>query len=252
MSHLLFSKVREWSESESLIVDQLLNFRNSSDVDLRILNTTATTTTMNGHKVGINVSNGNNNNNGYATHKPFRVAIVGGAIGGLSTALLIGHFCRTAASPADPVDGGSSSSSPVVTIDVYEQASEYREIGAGVGFGLNAAKLMHTIPGLGAQLNDINGDRGNAWFTFVRYDNGREITYVDGPVSAEAVVRPLSIARSEYLDVLLGMIRERDVAKLHTRKKFVSVKVCTSTYVSFPEGKERERDRLRTATGCCC
>lgn len=178
---------------------------------------------MNSHKVGIDASNDNHNDGHFSAHKnPLRIAIVGGAIGGLSAALLIDHFCSRTA----------------VTIDVYEQASEYREIGAGVGLGLNAAKLLHTIPGLGARLNDINGDRGSAWFTFVRYDDGREITYVDGPVpSAEAVVRPLSVARSDYLDVLLGMIRERDVAKLHTNKKFVCVKVCSSPYASYPEGR---------------
>lgn len=164
----------------------------------------------------MNGQNGSTTNGHHApsSSKPFRIAIVGGALGGLSTALLIDHFCRKQAAHHP------------ITIDVYEQASEYREIGAGVGLGLNAAKLMHTIPGLGPKLNAIQGDKGSAWFTFVRYDTGERITHVEGPVrDAHAVVKPLSIARSDLLDVLIGEIRERDVARLHTRKKFVSVKV---------------------------
>lgn len=186
---------------------------------------------------GANAPNGtNNNNNGghpspAAQKKPFRIAIVGGAIGGLSTALLIDHFCNRAHHD-DP-----RGSPRVVTMDVYEQAAEYREIGAGVGLGLNAARLMHTIPGLGARLNERNGDQGkpgeNTWFTFVRYDDGREITQVDGPTPPGTVVRPLLIARSEYLDEILGVIRERWVANLHTSKKFVSVKVRAICNVSF-------------------
>lgn len=139
---------------------------------------------------------------------PFRIAIVGGAIGGLSAALFLHHFCGTQS----------------IAIDVYEQASEYREIGAGVGLGLNAAKLMHIIPGVGESMNAIAGRSDDSWFTFVRYDNGKKITHVDGPGKGETV-RPCSMARSEYLDILLGVIRERNVAKLHTKKKFVSVKV---------------------------
>lgn len=170
---------------------------------------------MNGHST---TSSANGNGAPASPSKPFRIAIVGGAIGGLSTALLIDHFCRTARQPHGPPHA--------IAIDVYEQASEYREIGAGVGLGLNSAKLMHTVPGVGAGLKAINGDRGDSWFTFVRYDNGQRITHVDGPVKADAPVRPASIARSEYLDLLLGIIRERNVATLHTSKKFVAVKVC--------------------------
>lgn len=157
-------------------------------------------------------TNGSDNNN-----QPFRVAIVGGAIGGLMAALFLDHFCRTLRQP-DPL--------PIV-VDVYEQASEYREIGAGVGLGLNAAKLVHVIPGLGKGMNSIQGRRNNAWFTFVRWDDGEKIVHVNTPVADENdPVRPSSMARSEFLDLMLDIIRQRGVATLHTKKKFVSVKVC--------------------------
>lgn len=150
--------------------------------------------------------------------KPFRIAIVGGAIGGLTCALFLDHFCRQV-----PAQDGNKL--PPIAIDVYEQASEYKEIGAGVGLGINAAKLIHHIKGVGAAMNDIQGRTDSSWFTFCRWDNGKFITHIDSPIKDDDVVRPSSMARSEFLDVLLGFIRERNVATLHTNKKFTSVKV---------------------------
>lgn len=151
---------------------------------------------------------------------PFRIAIVGGAIGGLTTALFLDHFCRGGA----PGQDGNKSLLPPIAIDVYEQASEYKEIGAGVGLGINAAKLMHQIPGVGPAMNAIQGRTGSSWFTFVRWDNGEFLTHIDSPIAAEDEVRPSSMARSEFLDVLLGFVHERRAATLHTNKKFTSVK----------------------------
>jgi salicylate hydroxylase len=158
--------------------------------------------------------------------KPFRVAIVGGAIGGLTCALFLDHFCRQV-----PAQDGRQL--PPIAIDVYEQASEYKEIGAGVGLGINAARLIHHIEGVGPAMNKIQGRTGSSWFTFCRWDNGEFITHVDSPVSDEDVVRPSSMARSEFLDVLLGFIRERNVATLHTNKKFTSVKVWAGFFFFF-------------------
>lgn len=151
-------------------------------------------------------------NNGVA--KPFRIAIVGGAIGGLSCALFLDHFIRTL--PPTP---------HAIEIDVYEQASQYREIGAGVGIALNASKLLHNIPGVGAGMNRIQGRQDLSWFTFVRWDDGKEITHVDFPGDPTDKVRPCSMARSEFLEVLLERIRYGNVARLWTGKKFVKVKV---------------------------
>lgn len=145
---------------------------------------------------------------------PFRVAIIGGAIGGLSCALFLDHFLRAHSASQVPVE-----------IDVYEQASQYREIGAGVGLAINAAKLLHVIPGVGAGMNRIQGRLDGSWFTFVRWDDGREITHVASPGRLTDAVRPCSMARSEFLELLLGIIGDRGAARLHTKKKFVRVKV---------------------------
>ncbi|KAK7223395.1 hypothetical protein V2G26_011398, partial [Clonostachys chloroleuca] len=55
----------------------------------------------------------------------FKIAIIGGGLGGLFAALSI-HQHLT---------------SENIQVDVYEQAPEYKEIGAGVGIGPNAAAL---------------------------------------------------------------------------------------------------------------
>ncbi|KAI3399572.1 hypothetical protein diail_6211 [Diaporthe ilicicola] len=174
--------------------------------------------------------------------KPFRVAIVGGAIGGLTTALFLDHFCRSS-----PGQGGRPL--PPIAIDVYEQASEYKEIGAGVGLGINAAKLMHQIPGVGPAMNNIQGRSDKSWFTFVRWNSGEFITHVNSPVSDEDVIRPSSMARSEFLDVLLGFIRERQAATLHTNKKFTSDLADGGVEISFKDGTTAHADLLIGSDG---
>lgn len=146
--------------------------------------------------------------------QPFRVAIVGGGIGGLFAALAINHFC-----PPGKYE-----------VDVYEQAHEYKEIGAGVGIGVNAAKLVHEI-GLGDQLNEICGRRSGIWINFVRYDDGSNILEVplhDPP----GKVHQASVHRAEFLDILHNAIIERKAARLHVNKKCAGVEVGPFTSIT--------------------
>src|ERR1700744_3399083 len=112
---------------------------------------------------------------------PFRIAIVGGGIGGLFAALSIHHFCSQGSRP--------------ITINVYEQARAYREVGAGIGVGINATRLAHNL-GLGSKLNEIAGRRKNVWITFRRYDNGEEVITV--PLDDIAAIRQAPVHRAEY------------------------------------------------------
>lgn len=138
--------------------------------------------------------------------RPFSVAVIGGGIGGLASALFLHHHCN---------DQG-------IEIHVYEQASQYREIGAGIGIGINAAKLLHRID-LGDALNDIAGDRNGVWISFRRFDDGNEIVTV--PLDDKKRLRPLPVQRSQFLDLLVSAINERKAAALHTDKRCLNVVV---------------------------
>lgn len=132
--------------------------------------------------------------------QPFRIAIVGGGIGGLFAALAIHHHCK----------------SENIHIDVYEQAPQYSEIGAGVGIGPNATKLIEKI-GLIEETKKIAGKRGGIWFSFRRYDTGEEVLMVPSPETVKTPQLPMH--RAEFLDVLVKAIQDRRAAILHTQKR---------------------------------
>lgn len=139
-----------------------------------------------------------------ASEDRFRVAIIGGGIGGLFAALAIRYNCKDL-----PVD-----------IDVYEQASEFKEIGAGVGLAVNSARMVHNV-GLGERLNAIAGYRSGIWIDFRRFDNGESIIAI--PTDDTKTIRQAPCARTDLLDLFRHAIEERNAANLHTRKKFASV-----------------------------
>lgn len=130
--------------------------------------------------------------------RPFKIAIVGGGIGGLCAALFVHHHC-----PSD------------VEIDVYEQAPEYKEIGAGVGIGVNAAKLLAKIDLLDDALA-IAGSRNHVWLSFRRYDSGEEIVTI--PIKETGKLKQLPVQRAEFLELLYQTILKRGAARLHTNK----------------------------------
>lgn len=142
--------------------------------------------------------------------KPFVIAIIGGGIGGLFAALSLHHQC---ASYGD------------IEIHVYEQAAEYKEIGAGIGIGVNAARLLHKI-GLGEATNNIAGNRNGVWISFRRWDNGEDIITVQ--VDDKKPIRQLPVQRSEFLDLLVGAVKARGAAMLHTNKRCQRLEVILS------------------------
>ncbi|KAK4200379.1 putative salicylate hydroxylase [Triangularia verruculosa] len=141
--------------------------------------------------------------------RPFQIGIIGGGIAGLSTALFLHHFCPS----------GS------IEINIYEQAEQYREIGAGINLGVNATKLLHQI-GLGDEINAIAGSKDGVFFTLRRWDNSEEITTIYSNDSGN--IRQAAVSRAELLQVLLDAIKARSAATLHTKKKCQSVTSCES------------------------
>ena len=138
---------------------------------------------------------------------PFTIAIIGGGIGGLCTALSLHHHC------GDRID-----------IDVYEQAPQYKEIGAGVGIGVNAAKLLPKI-GLGESVAKIAGKRSGIWITFRKFDDGSDVVTVPS-VETEGV-KQLPVHRAELLDLLVDVVKEKNAARMHINKRCRKLTVCT-------------------------
>lgn len=135
------------------------------------------------------------------------MAIIGGGIGGLSTALSIAHHC------------------PGIRISIYEQAQAYKEIGAGIGISVNATRILHRI-GIGAAVNAISGERSGVHRSNRRFDNGAEIVTIEAMDDTDdPSIRQLSVHRAEFLDVLLKEVVEKNVAKLFASKKAINIKV---------------------------
>lgn len=130
----------------------------------------------------------------------FRIAIIGGGIGGLVTALSLHHHCQSAN----------------IQIDIYEQANEYKEIGAGVGLGPNASRLIEKL-GLVEEMRRIAGKRNHIWFTFRRYDTGAEVLRIEVPEQDRRLHLPMH--RADLLDLLVRETQRRSAAVLHTKKQ---------------------------------
>jgi salicylate hydroxylase len=147
---------------------------------------------------------------------PFKIAIIGGGLGGLFAALSIQHHCQK-----DP--------NIKIHIDVYEQAAEYKEIGAGLGLAVNAAKLLDRI-GIFDEARKIAGTRDHVWISFRRYDNSDDIYTIPLP-GEEGARMQLSLHRAEFLELLVRAVRARQAAVLHTDKRCVHLEVIYGSFV---------------------
>ncbi|KAH8819359.1 hypothetical protein F5884DRAFT_892419 [Xylogone sp. PMI_703] len=157
----------------------------------------------------------------------YHIAIIGGGIGGLVCALSLAHHC------------------PGIHIDVYEQAPEYKEIGAGIGIGVNAAKLLHKL-GLGEAINAIAGRRNGIWISFRRGDTGEEI--VTPAADDSNPIRQMPVHRAEFLDLLKAAVVERRAATLHTNKRLKTIKeIEDKVWLHFEDGTETTAD---VVVGC--
>jgi salicylate hydroxylase len=139
----------------------------------------------------------------------FRIAIIGGGIGGLTTALSLATY-----------------SPQLSNITVFEQASEYSEIGAGVGIGIQAGRVLQKL-GVLERANAISGARNGVHRSTRRWDNDGLI--VDVPAinseGGEGGVGQLWVHRAEMLEVLYTAIIRKKCAKLETNKRAVKLEV---------------------------
>ncbi|BGP20098.1 hypothetical protein JCM10213v2_008233 [Rhodosporidiobolus nylandii] len=123
-----------------------------------------------------------------ATSPPLRIAVVGGGIAGLTTALAIWKKKQEGAN---------------IQLDVYEQAERFGEVGAGVAFGPNAQRALRLI-GVGEALDAVAGPAGedaDLWFDF----------RVTGKDAARG-----SVHRADFLEQLVKRLPE-GLAHFHHR-----------------------------------
>lgn len=148
----------------------------------------------------------------------FRVAIVGGGIGGLTVALSIANYC-----PSLTAD----------QITVYEQAPAYTEIGAGISIGISAGRVLQNL-GVYDAIDAISGYRTSVHRSNRRWDTDELI--VDASAfnsgSQQEEVRQLWLHRAEFLDVLYDELKKRRCATLETNKRVVSLEVCEMSGIS--------------------
>ncbi|KAH7153658.1 hypothetical protein EDB81DRAFT_649045 [Dactylonectria macrodidyma] len=161
----------------------------------------------------------------------FKIAIIGGGLGGLFTALSIHQH-----SPSEDIQ-----------IDIYEQAPEYKEIGAGVGIGPNAAGLAVKL-GLQEELAKITGTREGIWLSFRRFDDGSDVHTVRIP--GEGNTPHFSLHRAEFLELLIRAVQRRSAATLHTNKQCISLEDKGDTMlVTFVDGTTTSANLVIGADG---
>jgi salicylate hydroxylase len=155
--------------------------------------------------------------------RPLRIAVIGGGIGGLTAALALQQSG--------------------LCVDVYEQAAEFSEVGAGVSLGPNALTLLRRL-GLEAELDAIAARPSG--YEMRRGRDGKVLfeTHSSGPLRE---MRPLTMHRGHLLKVLERSVpRER----LHPGKR------CTrlderdgEVTVSFDDGSTAGADVVVGADG---
>ena len=161
--------------------------------------------------------------------QPERVLIVGGGIGGLTSALALSRVGYRVA--------------------LYEQAPEFGEIGAGIMLTPNATRVLIHL-GLEAAL-DRTAMRPPA-SVYRRFDDARAIG--DAPLAGAmetAYGAPyFHIHRSDLLDVLLAAVRAQGAADLNTGHRAAScAQNSEGVAVRFSDGQEVEGDLLLACDG---
>ena len=155
-----------------------------------------------------------------------RVGVIGGGIGGLCTAVALAKFG--------------------IDVHVFEQAQELREVGAGVGVGPNAVKVLRAL--------GIEDELSQRAFQAERFE-GRDWT--TGQVLFQTPMKGVShtrygaghyqIHRPDLLDILSGGFGSDRVS---LNAKCVSVSSSeSSAYAVFDDGREQAFDLLVGADG---
>jgi salicylate hydroxylase len=163
---------------------------------------------------------------GTMKHREIPIAIIGGGIGGLTSALSL-------------LQAGFD-------VHVYEQARELREVGAGIQVSPNASRILHRL-GLAGELAGM-GVQPLAWHQR-RWDDGR--TLLRTPLG-EAVEAAFGFPhyQSHRADLLNALIRSFPADRLHVAHRLTDlIDHGDRIEAHFENGKSITADALVGADG---
>lgn len=168
--------------------------------------------------------------------KPFQVAVVGGGIAGLTLAITLHHRG--------------------IPVTIYEQASAFGEVGAGVSFGPNAVAAMKTChAGIHAAFEKVCTrnlwpSKQNVWFDYLDgYSEGSSTTAhnasrQDIAFTISNSIGQTGVHRAHFLDELIKLI-PGDIARFNKRLEQIVERGGDGRLVmQFADGSEDETDLI--------
>src|SRR4051794_21524322 len=158
-----------------------------------------------------------------------RVLIAGGGIGGLSAALaLLKHG---------------------IDVEVYEQAAELKEVGAGVQLAANGTRVLYAL-GVGQELKALSAETQSKEIRL--WNTGETWKLFDlGPVSIERYGAPyFTVYRPDLLDVLARAVRREKRDAIHLGARCAGfMQDSTGVTLQLEDGRKIPGDALLGADG---
>ena len=158
-----------------------------------------------------------------------KIAIVGGGIGGLTTALALSQNAHD--------------------ITIFERSAGIREIGAGVQISPNAGRLLHSL-GLGAAYSEISVNPHRVVLRRWEDDSIIRATDLDESFLSQHQVPLANVARNELVEILGSAVAARANVTLKFSTHVVSVEPGdASSEVIFADGSSQSFDIVIGADG---
>ncbi|KAH9858349.1 FAD/NAD-P-binding domain-containing protein [Lenzites betulinus] len=159
---------------------------------------------------------------------PLQVAIVGGGVCGLACAIALQRAG--------------------VTVDLFEATAAFTEVGAGIGIGPNAIKVLKDIGVLDEVLKKTNpNELRPKGFKFISGLDGHELVY-EYPILPEDA--SISMHRAAFLAALVRVVDPRTT---HFNKRCTSISAAHNNpervVVHFADGTTHEADVVLGADG---
>ncbi|EIW83983.1 FAD/NAD(P)-binding domain-containing protein [Coniophora puteana RWD-64-598 SS2] len=162
--------------------------------------------------------------------KDLRIAIVGGGIVGVACAVRLQRAG--------------------LKVDLFESASKFGEVGAGVGFGPNAIRALKGLGVYDAMMARTGEELNMEPFQYISEQEGHELVY-DQPIGSGDVDVGMTIHRAVFLDAVVGLL---DAERTHFSKRLDRITQSeelghTVSTLHFQDGTTFEADVVIGADG---